>query len=62
MLFGVLAGTAGMAGGFGPCGPTSLVGTYLFFGGVLAFGVGVITLAIGVGTFAWQVLNKPTPN
>ena len=62
MLFGALAGLLGMAGGFGPCGPASVLGTFLFFGGVLAFAVGATTVAIGVGTLAWQVLNKPTHN
>jgi hypothetical protein len=47
MLGGTLAVLASMAGGFGPCGPASTAGTFLFFGGMLVFAIGSITAVIG---------------
>ncbi len=49
MLGGVLCVVAGMAGGFGPCGPSSVLGAVLFFGGMLGAVIGFLTLVIAAG-------------
>jgi hypothetical protein len=51
VLGGVLSVLGGMAGGFGPCGPSSILGMFLFFGGLLAALIGFVTVVVGL---AWN--------
>ena len=71
---GLITVGSGMAGvflsflfGWGPCGPATIPGFVLFFGGGLAFLIGCVIFALGlIGKFLRRVgkvdeLNQPQP-
>jgi hypothetical protein len=57
MLGGILGVFAGLTQGFGPCGPATPLGTFLFLGGMLAAVAGFLTVVIGIG---WNLIRHPT--
>lgn len=49
---GVVALIASFIGGFGPCGPSTLLGLFLMLSGALATGAGSIITVVGLIAFA----------
>ena len=48
LLAGILSVFGGAAQGFGPCGPSTLLGTFMFLGGMLAAVVGFLLTVVGL--------------
>ena len=55
MAGGTLSVLAVMTKGFGPCGPTTALGTSLLLGGVIAFSIGLLLVIFGAG---WAVIRR----